>query len=216
MNTRIFLLACLLAAAGLVAAWPLTASAQDSASWAPFRDVHLRDGCRFARQVLTTGQPAVKRPEALAFIPRCGPVAGETVAEVLGQSRAIATQDRELDDLITAVWGLRDSRLLAAGLDVAQDRGASTVARIEALRLVLAQIDPAQPVGYAELARGSAGEGTNITDWPVREGTPLPAGYLGEIANAMDRITADSSTPAIIGCVASQIGFVARKRNTSP
>lgn len=204
-----------LATALLALLCPSNSFAQDTASWPPFRDVQLRNQCRFVRQVLTTGHPAHKRGEALGVLPRCGPVAGQIVAEVLVTSRAVTSPDSDLDELITAVWGLRDQALLDAGLRVAQDASASAVARIEALRLVLAQIDPDSPVQYRELTRETVEEST-VLDWPVREGTPLPPDYLTRISQAMDGIVADATTPARVSSIAGQIGYVARRRLTPP
>jgi hypothetical protein len=167
------------------------------------------------RQVLTTGHPANKRNEAIAYLPRCGPVAGQTVAEVFDASRTVSDPNSEVDELITAVWGLRDRALLEIGLDVAHDPSASVVARIEALRLVLAQIDPSSPVQYHELTRETTAEST-ILDWPVRIGTPLPPDYLTRIAEVLDGIVADSSAPPSVSSIAGQIAFVARRRASAP
>lgn len=111
--------------------------------------VQLRNDCRLAAQVLTTGQPAPKREWALATIPDCG---GDAPAAVAATWRLMPADSTTLDLLVAASVHRLDARTLAAASDVAGDRGAPTATRLAALRTLASYALPGAVVSSGDVA----------------------------------------------------------------
>ena len=185
------------------------ASAQDTTAWPPFRDVHLRNACRLASQVLTKGEPANHTGWALGVIPRCGPLAGQVVVERLRNAPPIPSARDSLELLIGVTWGLQDATLFNGAVAVAQDPAAPEHARVEALRVLYGILLPGQYVSY-EAITGGAREWTDSFDAPVYHGDPLPNGYLARLTDVTDRLGQDPAIPAVVRTAAQSVAGIAR------
>lgn len=162
--------------------------------------IHLRNDCRLAAQVLTTGNPRPRLEWAAQLIPRC-PGVGATVAGALGRHRAV--RDTVLLNWITlGANSVRDRAMLDVGLAVLQDAEASIEARVYASRLLYWLLYPSAGVYYGTLV-DSDGDG----NWPciafgasshleLSQGVPLPSDWRERIHAAATAVTRDPSVPA--------------------
>jgi hypothetical protein len=209
MNVKGFLLSAVLATLTVGCAAQL--SAQEVVEWGPFRDVHLRNDCRLAFQVLTKGEPANHSAWALGVIPRCGPVAGRAVVwRLQNLTSGPGTADLvALDRLIGTVWGLRDAELFNGALAVARDPAQSDRARVQALRVLFGVMRPETYLSYDALWTRSGDEVTTM-DQEVRGGLPLPANYLEQTLAVTEAITPDSGAAPQVIAAAEYVGGVAR------
>jgi hypothetical protein len=189
--------------------WGSPAFAQDTAAWPPFRDMHLRNACRLASQVLTKGQPANHTEWALGVLPRCGPLAGQVVVERLRNTQSTQSARDSLKLLIGVTWGLQDAALFDGAVAVAQDPAAPEFARVEALRVLHGILLPGQYVSY-EAMTGHSLEWTDSFDEPVYHGDPLPSNYLARLTDVTDRIGQDSATPTDVRTAAQGVAGAAR------
>lgn len=126
IDMMIRLLTCLLAV-GLL---PLAASAQANSD-----SIKHRNDCRLAIQVITTGQPAARSDWAMTFVREC---AGFPAALRNSLSAARNSRDTAALARLTAPadW-LRDGDVFTAAFELARDRGASPVARVFAIRVMM-------------------------------------------------------------------------------
>jgi hypothetical protein len=97
-------------------------------------DVHLRNDCRLASQVLRTGHPAPRRTWALGTIRRCD-TSGPEVLATVWRERA-PSDTTELGELFAATRDFNDRRVVDAVVDVARRTQASETTRIYALALL--------------------------------------------------------------------------------
>ncbi len=204
MRSRLLTFVALLFA---VASGGSKASAQQDSNWAPFADVHLRNACRLAVQVLTKGEPKNRTEWALREIPRCGPLAGQVVGDRL---RNATLADRaSLDLLIGTTWGLQDATLFNDALDVAESSAAPEHARIEALRVLLGIVAPDLYVSYEGIT-GQSRELSTSVDTPVYRGDPLPANYLARLSELTTRLSGDTTVSAAVRTAAGYVGGMAQ------
>jgi hypothetical protein len=117
--------------------------------------VNHRNDCRLAHQVLTNGQPAVKRSWALAIVAGCGPLGGEALAHLLREHRFDTEQNPELERIVTSATKLTDRAIYEAAIAVAQDRTAGVVGRVEALRTLYNQLTPGSFAPYESFVTDS-------------------------------------------------------------
>lgn len=162
--------------------------------------VHLRNDCRLARQVLTTGNPRPRMQWAAEQITRC-PDVGATLAEALSLHRT-STDTTELYWLTNPANSLQDGRTFEAATSIFEDRGASSQARVYAARVLYWLLYPSAGVYYGTL--------TDVNDdghWPcvlfgasshmeVVRGTPLPPNWRSQLRQTAGAIMRDQSQPA--------------------
>lgn len=165
--------------------------------------VHHRNDCRLAHQVLVHGRPANKRSWALARLPLCGSGSVEVLQNYLNRHRSDETYERTLDEVVTASFGLVDRNLAFAALSIAKSEASGTAARIQALRLLYAQVRPTTSVSVQGFTRpeivsvtmGADGSQSNriepldpdlvIDGRAVFTVTPLGAGDAEQIATEL-------------------------------
>jgi hypothetical protein len=173
-------------------------------------NVQLRNDCRFAAQVITTGHPAPHLQWAHSFIGYCGraqwaDAAASGVRRLRGSTdaTALATEWRHL-------WMLRDSAVFEAAVDIARNRSASTQARVWALRTLANYIDPngiygaitdtytdasgAHPVCVSNRAAGTVA---------FYEGRPLPSDFAGRARATAAMISNEPGEPGTVRTAAS-------------
>ncbi|MDB4951313.1 MAG: hypothetical protein JWM27_3962 [Gemmatimonadetes bacterium] len=177
-------------------------------------DVHLRNACRLAEQVITTGNPRPHLAWAWRFIPDCG---NEVYARVLASE--ISSQRRATDVAsIASLWDrttrFRDATLFAMLLDVAGDRSASTASRVFAFRSLILLERPDYEVRYSNLIGGWNKEASfpfpmgacmsgHRTGPFVLDGTPLPQNWRAALYRLRARILADAGEPEDIRTAAA-------------
>lgn len=96
-------------------------------------DVHLRNDCRLAVQVLTHGQPASKREWALGTINRCDESGPPVLARMW---REVAADSASVGNMIYRSVGLRDRRVYDVVLAIVRDPSVPARKRAAALYLL--------------------------------------------------------------------------------
>ncbi|HEU5175032.1 MAG TPA: hypothetical protein VFT96_09780 [Gemmatimonadaceae bacterium] len=127
-----------LLAVGLGTMLPETAAAQRERRDTEKDDVHLRNNCRLAAQVLETGYPPPHRGWALDQILACEQTGGTALATVW----RVAPVDRSaLARLMYASRAMRDERVFAATAEVAEDPARPTLVRLAAMNVLTSFAD---------------------------------------------------------------------------
>lgn len=186
---------------GVLLLWPGQTSAQVDAD-----SVKIRNACRLAEQVISTGRPAPHTEWALSFIAACGSeVYGRAIAQ--GVRRLRSVQDTAV---LQQYWRpshfLTDLNFYDAAVEIAQDRTASTEARVFAFLALVRMSDPVRVVEYRDLLGGfhethglrgvGGGCRSGSFGYPSRlVGTPLPDDYRRRIADFSASIREDGSEP---------------------
>jgi hypothetical protein len=132
-------------AALLLAAAPGLLAAQDERS----DEVHTRNDCRLAAQVIETGHPHPRARWAFETIGRCGEEGPPALAK---RWRDIAADTAEVRDLINASARLRDRRLFDLASSVSRDPSRPDVVRVGAMILLVSYVDPHHLVSFPALA----------------------------------------------------------------
>jgi hypothetical protein len=190
--------------------------AQNSDDWPPFRrDVHLRNDCRLAHRVLTTGRPRPHHEWALGQIVHCGPLAGDVVATALRASSSSAgSRALTMNRLVDALWGLTDASVFNAALETARDPSFSESARIQALRLLVAQLAPSDYVTYERLI-GASDDRLAAFHQSTYSGDPLPQDFAERIVTVASTISAESTASEHLRNAASYVRSMADRRMRS-
>jgi hypothetical protein len=96
-------------------------------------DVHLRNDCRLAVQVLTHGQPATKREWALDTIDQCDESGPPVLARMW---RQVAADSASVGHMVYRSVRLRDQRVYDVVFDIARDPSVPALKRAAALYLL--------------------------------------------------------------------------------
>lgn len=179
----------------LLLAFPALGSAQARPD-----SVKLRNDCRLAEQVLTTGHPAPHREWASWTIRKCTG-AGPVVAQAIVRLRA--SSDTALLKVVTAPAAVvRDRAIYEAGLSILSDASASIQARVYAVRMLAWLFYPDADLNYGDFVdidgdgdRSCYGSGTHFHVSIVR-GSLLPAGWPDAIRQAARRVYDNPAEPA--------------------
>jgi hypothetical protein len=166
--------------------------------------VKMRNDCRLAAQVLTSGNPAPRLEWARGFIGYCG--TGEWVAATRGAVLRLrtSTNDSELGREWRFVWMIRDADLFDTVLGIALDGRASTAARLWSLKTLAQYIDPNGSY-YANPPVRSAGGRPKCTNGGPSAGImqsysakPLPMNFAALARGAAETLIADVTQPVEI------------------
>ncbi|HEX8394766.1 MAG TPA: hypothetical protein VF665_20645 [Longimicrobium sp.] len=163
-------------------------------------DLHRRNNCRLAEQVIRTGHPANKMQWAWQYIGLC-PAAQQIPLLLDRIQQARQSPDSALaHDAMLRLSTLQDGTLFRAVLNVAGDRQSTVTARIHAFMALAAVSDPTSYPRYeafvqmGQLPEGSVGVCTVMRSHHLfREPgpTPLPADYRSQIVALARRVAAD-------------------------
>ena len=195
--------------------------------------IHHRNNCRLARQVLLHGQPAPKRPWALGYFVTCRSDAVEIVSQTLRQHRTATTFAREFDEVISAASSLSDREIAFASLRVATDNTAGLAARLQALRLLYAQVVPGAQLDYTRLLRLSTSadsasvpgatreryeplEQDWVVDRAIYAGEPFRPGDLDLIGRDLAAIASSTRESITVRAAASAVAGAYRAAATCP
>lgn len=179
--------------------------------------------CRLAAQVLVDGHPAAKREWAIGQSSVCVDVGGDALSTEL--RRHVQVLDPEEQPMAQIVFVSRlfvDSALAEAGLDVALDPDASTIARVQAMRVLSNQLAPGTFVSYQEfLTPGTIGAGGHIpsSEGPT-VGRPLSRDLVARVQQALGVLANDQGAPAEVrtaaAIVSAQAYLEARRSASEP
>lgn len=167
-------------------------------------DVHLRNNCRLAAQVLTTGQPAPKRKWARDFISNCAE-SGPAVLVQLWQQ--VPADTAKVNELIGMSARLRDQRLFDQAAALVRDRSRPEVVRTGAMILLAQYADPSwgvsfplllppenRPSGHVWLILG----GHSFHDVPQLKGTiPMPKSVAQPVVEILKEVAATEQNPRV-------------------
>jgi hypothetical protein len=159
--------------------------------------VHHRNDCRLAAQVVASGHPATKRQWAFGTIARCAG-AGPVLAQAIRAHRA-SVNVVDLDSLTQPTFRLRDADVLRAAMEIAGDRGASSPARVFAIRTLIWSMYPAGGVTYEDLADVVTGRDRNCYGYGpsthplITQGTALPPDYITRAKELANTVLHDST-----------------------
>ena len=206
----------IICAACLAALRPSAAEGQHAiwsgdTTWTGFRDVHQRDDCRLAHQVLTLGQPAVKREWAFTIIGGCGPLGGEALVH---QLRLHLNDSEPTDSLELLIWSaadLLDGALFRSALDLSRNTTAGIAARVAAVRIIYGMLDPGNHLSYRFITSTSLSIHSGFTAYP-RYGAPLPRNARQEVADVMHDLVHDASSPEALQNAARKLYVLANTR----
>lgn len=184
--------------------WSSDAAAQAGRDTAA--DRRHRADCRLAHQVLTKGQPAVKREWALGKIRVCEELGGEALAAELRRHRQAESPTEALEEAVRATRDFVDARLAEVALDITSDPSAGTAARVQAIRVLSYQITPGSSASFEELT--DPGEETFFHHHgaPV-VGERLPEEFPRRIFETLADIHSDDGNPESLQNAASNVGL---------
>lgn len=209
MNIQRNAVAALLVAVLSVSSTRLTAQ-PDYPVWSGFRDVHHRNDCRLASQVITKGRPANKREWALRTLPSCGPMAGEAVAGVIRSQQTATAPTEDLELVLSSTIGLLDRSIYSAAIEVAKAVSATEVGRVQAMRFLYSQISPESFGTYGYFVGEDTGTVVSVSDTYPRVGEPLVSGYLAEVVREMEAIRTDPRSSSRVRHAAEEVEQTAR------
>lgn len=112
-------------------------------------DVHLRNDCRLAAQVIGTGHPAPRREWAYGIIRGCDE-SGPRILAMAWRSR-LPGDAASLGQLVAATRTLNDRSVVDAVSDVARNREAPDAARVHAFALLYSYAVPGLYVNPGDL-----------------------------------------------------------------
>lgn len=103
------------------------------------QDVHLRNDCRLAAQILETGHPAPHYAWATGIIPKCAETGGAVLAQVWSNP---PSDSMTLDRLFHASYTLRDRRVTIAVAAAAANQTLPQLVRLNAIRVLTGHAVP--------------------------------------------------------------------------
>jgi hypothetical protein len=113
-------------------------------------DVHLRNDCRLAVQVLTRGEPSNKREWALDTIDRCDESGPPVLARMW---REVAADSASLGHTIYRSVYMRDRRVYDVITGIARDRSVPALKRAAALHLLVRWARPGLSLQFRRFFR---------------------------------------------------------------
>jgi hypothetical protein len=178
----------------LILAAPAAEAQQDPTA------VRHRNDCRLAHQVLTHGQPANRYDWARSVITGCGELGGAALAALIGRHRAEAADTSHFETIVITASMLRDGQIYEAALDVVLDQGASTLARVQAARILYNQLFSGIFVSYDDIVFETTMDGGKtrlplVSTAHIPAGRPLPVDALEKAADVLAPLTEDGSLP---------------------
>lgn len=166
----------------LAAALPVLAAVPATAQQTGRPDeVHHRNECRLAAQVLTTGNPASKREWARGYITSCVEEAPEFLA---AEWARVGSDSAALRYLIFDSGRIRDERLYSQLRTVISDESRPDPVRIGAMIVLARYVDPHNSVWFSDL-RAPEGEVRHIPlvlSWSTRGNQLVGARPLGSVS----------------------------------
>jgi len=180
----------------------VTPALAQSQGTAQDHSVKHRNDCRLAQQVLMHGRPANRREWAINYSNNCGALGGESLAAILPRYRNVSAPGGEMEDVVQSAAFLIDRRIFDAALLLAADEGGASVARVQAIRIVYHQLNPASYYDYPAFITDSRSPRVEklpsiVSEAPLT-GTPLGDDALERAAQMARGVITRASTSASV------------------
>jgi hypothetical protein len=170
------------------------------------QSAHDKD-CDKAAKTVQNGHPAHKLTAALNTLSGCGALGGQTTAAAV-QGTRLETDTTALEEFYTIADMWRDASVMQAAINLAQDAGASSQARVYAVRHLLRVVRPRSIFRYGNLVRGNvttvAADSTiairpgcresSVGSVPALVGSQLPPDYRVRIRELLATLASSSSS----------------------
>ncbi len=161
--------------------------------------VKLRNDCRLAEQVLTTGEPATHRQEALTVIGLCG---GEGVPALLSVWSSIGGDRQELELLVTSTRGFVTPALVDGLLSILGQPARPPTVRVASLLVLLTYADPWVAPGFDDFLGDSAALDIRYFGHLDHSGPPaghetIPASLKDQLRTSLQVIAASDPDAAM-------------------
>ena len=167
-------------------------------------EVHRRNDCRKARQILVHGQPAKEVAWALSVVGMCDDVQ-ETLAEALEEHRADVDQSVALEGIVLVTVETIDRQVFETALSIATDPGAGVVGRIQAIRVLFNQMRPMTVgVTFEDFVDGTPVSFLSSSE-PPSEIEPLPADFREQMVAALSGVENDEGAPTDVRNAAREV-----------
>lgn len=161
-----------------------------------------RNDCRLAVQILTDGHPANKLEWAVKLAPSCGSDGGAGIGAIIRRQASVSDPDA-IEHILWPAFHLRDRSVFEAALGVAGSSQATVAARVQAIRVLSAQLNPlfgTSPLSYGFFAHSlsnvgsvSLGAAPVASDEVALAGDPLPADAFEEAETVMEHVRSEVS-----------------------
>ena len=171
----------------LILILPACAAAQQGTS----DSVHIRNQCRLATQIVTTGNPDPHSAWAYEQIARCGTQGGAAVAAATRAARQLSDTEA-LDRITSTALYLLDGQVIQAALEIVEDRAATKQARVFAFRTLILAVSPGRVLTYEQLSGQDCFGLPRSLHHQVESGAPLPADFHERIRLAAERVGGDA------------------------
>ena len=154
--------------------------------------VKLRNDCRLAAQVLSTGQPAPHRDQALATIGRCGAEGAAALVSLWGGSFA----DRaELVQWVGATRRVATDAMADRLFSIMADPSSPLDKRLATMMVMVTWVDPHALPRFEDL-RDRGPEASGARFWMIDHATPvwgrssLGPGFIDRLRSALEGLAA--------------------------
>jgi hypothetical protein len=172
----------------LTPAIPVSTMAQQQQSAA----AQHAEACQRASEIVDRGTVPSARPEALAYLPKCGARGGRALAQEL--KRWNATSDSTaLLHAYYQIARLVDASVFAAAIEMAEDQRATAESRIIAFKLLVSYKNPAlTSLPFSGFLPGNSRTIAVQDHFGTREGSPLPENWESSAHAVLDRVARNS------------------------
>lgn len=166
--------------------------------------VKLRNDCRLAAQVLSTGQPAPHFEDALTTIARCG---SEAVSPLLSMWTAAPSDRDELLPLIMATRRVAAPPIADRLFDLMGEPSAPLDVRLAAIMVTVTWADPHAWPTFDDL-RSRGPDSMKLRGWVTDHGAPmsgresLEPGFVDRLRSALEAIAASDPSEEMVAAAA--------------
>jgi hypothetical protein len=157
------------------------------------QDPHLRNDCRFAGQILQTGQPSPHYDWALGAIRLCSETGGEVLASLWSRP---PTDSATLNKLFLASYTVRDARITNAAITAVLNESLPQLVRLNAMRVLVGHAVPRFRVSLADLSPDTPAHVTRmlpgVSHVVVKDGaSPVGPEEIDSILEVLSRLRTD-------------------------
>lgn len=177
--------------------------------------VHVRNRCRLAVQIITTGRPEPHTDWAFEHVRRCGREGAAAIAQRMAAATVNSNQ-AEWEKLTAPTFYVHDAGIFRGALSIAQDRGASTIARVYSMKVLIQILTRGTTLSYDDLTRGPGAQRVCFGTGPgshheVEEISPLPSDYRDRVIAAIRPLADDATQEFAIRHAATCVMVHARR-----
>lgn len=180
--------------------------------------VYVRNRCRLAVQVITTGRPDPHAEWAYEYVRMCGREGAAAITRAM--ESAVASPDRsDWERLTISTFYVRDAGIFEAALGVSKNAAASTTARVYSMKILIQLLSPGTTLTYDDLTRGPAAQRVCFGTGPgshheVEEVSPLPGDYRDRVIAELGTVAEDAAHDSAIRQAATCVVVHARRQGS--